>query len=675
MQVEAVHHGAFKSAKGEKLADLKVSVGDMVVGGKYYFPHEISYDKEKAEWLYFMECVYVKGHVRRAHYADGHEYTNSPQDKVPWEDLDALKDSSKTAYKIWEPELKRAEMKGDVEQFVASHATIKRQSESKPKRVELLIKTIHALITANSVLRKEDTEDAVAKAMEEIGSGGVSVFGSRPKNVEIVLDYFNGPGEVEVDEEANDEEEVTLKGLMRLMKEMNTEIKGVGKEVDGLKTKMAIKKVQEASSWAHEEGEAEEEIVKKKVGAIIDTKGDGDCEFHLAAGVKALQAGVEVGKIVYTTEKVDEMKSEILNVAVGFVESEIEKHLGSSEEKVKHANDRFQELTSKLPDEFLAKLTAQGGKPGEARVRGGHVEMCMATRDSEVRVVMIEGDAIYRGIDRNVALAQSVRRTTWPGEQAKKKVCYAVRIKGHFWWGVVEENDKQRAIFSTAEGHEACGLIVDYLLSRDPPKGPISMTSLLAMSKARRGAAIAEELSQPPAKKKSIKRKKKGGAWSDVGGREEDGAGWMVVERRKKAAEGRKVQMRVSVHRAPPVSTLVVWTVEPEKLQEEMKRSCPAAAKLVAGVRIKKDHTIIMADPSEVELLQSMEKGLQSAGIDARVYRTRPSRLAHAAQRGMDQQVRGVGVCNHFLQRRACTYGRHCKFRCYKDEHGKGWGI
>ena len=80
MQVEAVHHGAFKSAKGEKLADLKVSVGDMVVGGKYYFPHEISYEKEKAEWLYFMECVYVKGHVRRVHYmrTPTHLKTKSP---------------------------------------------------------------------------------------------------------------------------------------------------------------------------------------------------------------------------------------------------------------------------------------------------------------------------------------------------------------------------------------------------------------------------------------------------------------------------------------------------------------------------------------------------------------------------------------------------------------------
>ena len=100
--------------------------------------------------------------------------------------------------------------------------------------------------------------------MEEIdSSGGVSAFGTRLKNVEIVLDYFNGPGEVEVGEEANDEEEVTLKGLMRLMKEMNTEMKGVGKEVDDLKKKMVIKEVQE-------EGEAEEEIVIKKVGAICN---------------------------------------------------------------------------------------------------------------------------------------------------------------------------------------------------------------------------------------------------------------------------------------------------------------------------------------------------------------------------------------------------------------------
>ena len=88
-----------------------------------------------------------------------------------------------------------------------------------------------------------------------------------------------------------------------------------------------------------------------------------------------------------------------------------------------------------------------------------------------------------------------------------------------------------------------------------------------------------------------------------------------------------------------------------------MRHKHPAAAKLVGGVRVKRNHTIIMTTPNEVGLLHSMVKGLQSQGFDARVYEPKQSRLAHAAQRGVDKQMRGVGVCNHFAQQKPCFYG------------------
>jgi hypothetical protein len=123
--VEAVHHGAFKEAKGKKLEALKVTVEDMVVGGRYYFPHDITYEDsgKTVEWLFLLECVHANGSIRRVWYADGSMYAGSPKDKCSWEDLDASKEE-KVAYKISEPEVKRAEKKGSVEEFVAEHTTV-----------------------------------------------------------------------------------------------------------------------------------------------------------------------------------------------------------------------------------------------------------------------------------------------------------------------------------------------------------------------------------------------------------------------------------------------------------------------------------------------------------------------------------------------------------------------
>ena len=58
---------------------------------------------------------------------------------------------------------------------------------------------------------------------------------------------------------------------------------------------------------------------------------------------------------------------------------------------------------------------------------------------TKTRVVMIKGDAIYKGVEKEEALDKSVHHTVWPSEKVKTKVAYAIRIAGHFWIGIVEE--------------------------------------------------------------------------------------------------------------------------------------------------------------------------------------------------------------------------------------------
>ncbi len=180
-----------------------------------------------------------------------------------------------------------------------------------------------------------------------------------------------------------------------------------------------------------------------------------------------------------------------------------------------------------------------------------------------------------------------------------------------------------------------------------------------------------QELSKAPTKNKKKSKKIKKVTWDvEVDGEEDEGE-WTVVKRRKQATT-MQVEMKVTAPETPLSSTLVVWTTKPEQLQAEMRKRYPAAAKLVRGVRVKSDHTILMATPNEAELLRSMEQGLQKVGIDAREYKLKQVRLAYAARVGLDQQVREAGVCNHFMQRRPCPFGRNCKFRCYKDG---GWRV
>jgi hypothetical protein len=193
----------------------------------------------------------------------------------------------------------------------------------------------------------------------------------------------------------------------------------------------------------------------------------------------------------------------------------------------------------------------------------------------------------------------------WPSEKVKTKVAYAIRIAGHFWIGIVEDDGKQKALFDIGdEGNEACSLIVDYLLTRAPPKGVLSMSSLIGVPKERRGEVIAEELSKPLPKKPTKKTKRKVVKWGPGvrgGGEEEEEEGWTVVGRKKQGRQDeddRKVQMRVTVAQ-PLVNAMVVWTKEPETLEREMRHKHPAAAKLVGGVRVKRNHTIIMTTPNE----------------------------------------------------------------------------
>ena len=177
----------------------------------------------------------------------------------------------------------------------------------------------------------------------------------------------------------------------------------------------------------------------------------------------------------------------------------MQKAEGSSDDKERIAGEKFLELAGEKQDEFIQHLTANGGKPGEKRRMGGHVEQCMASCNSNVRIVMIDGDEIHKGMDRDQALDRHVYDTTWPDEREKSMVVYAVRINKHFMWGVVNDGEKQKALFPIEEGNEAVNLIVDHLLTREPP---ISMRSLIAMPKERRKAAIMKQITKPQKKKR-----------------------------------------------------------------------------------------------------------------------------------------------------------------------------
>jgi hypothetical protein len=132
--------------------------------------------------------------------------------------------------------------------------------------------------------------------------------------------------------------------------------------------------------------------------------------------------------------------------------------------------------------------------------------------------------------------------------------------------------------------------------------------------------------------------------------------------------------MKVTVTKPSPISTLVVWTsLTADQLEAKMKAEHPAAAKLVEKARTMKDHIILMAQPDEADLLRSMQKGLYKQGLPVRVYRHKEARLAHAARAGVDQQVRGAGVCHNLYQNQPCKWGINCRFRCYNS--GGGWGI
>ena len=152
-----------------------------------------------------------------------------------------------------------------------------------------------------------------------------------------------------------------------------------------------------------------------------------------------------------------------------------------------------------------------------------------------------------------------------------------------------------------------------------------------------------------------------------------DDGSWMVVSRRKRAIEQRPEQMIVTVEDAL-VNTLVVWTQQSvEQLKNDMMRKHPAAAKLVEKARAKQGHIILMARSDEDSLLRSMLGALQNIGFQVREYMVKQPSLPSRAQKGMEQQIRGAGVCHFFLQGKQCAWGNRCRFRCYKD--GGTWSI
>ena len=147
----------------------------------------------------------------------------------------------------------------------------------------------------------------------------------------------------------------------------------------------------------------------------------------------------------------------------------------------------------------------------------------------------------------------------------------------------------------------------------------------------------------------------------------------MVVNRRKRAIQQTPAQIRVTVEE-PIANTLVVWTQQSvEELKKEMMQKHPVAAKLVEKARAKQGHIILMARSEEEEMLRSMRGSLYQLGFQVREYKTRQPKLANAAQYGMEQQVKGAGVCHFFLQNKACKWGNKCRFRCYKD--GGVWSV
>ena len=721
---EAVAQAEVKKCKGTQFSNRITTVKKMVKGGKYYFPHELTFSQEgeqetKEVWLFHAECIHSAGDIRRVHYADGHDFAGVEADTTPWEDLDATAEAKAEVYAIWEPEMEeasRAVLGGSVKEFLASHDTIKRSP--KPKRSVMLEKVITKLIEDGAELKDQSVADVMAKTMEELAETGQpapTLFGQQTKNIEIVQSYFKRE-KGEEEEKGEDEGEDRLMGKLReVEKEM---MKGLGEIRDELKVmtgKINLKGVQEKVGKGGEKiGEEKGGVIPgdddkdKEEGVLVDTQPDGNCLYHFLSGIEDLRKKkTDVENLEYTQEKGEEAKAQILHNSVSYYESLIMGAEGDDRAKEKVAADKFCEVAGEEPHIFLDRLTAGGVGRGGAGRQGGHVESSIWSCNSSVRILTVDGDHIYKGVDKSEAMAKHILRTMWPGENEKTEMVIAVRIKGHFWWGAVNKKGQKKAIFSIEEAPDALGLVVDLLLKRQPP---VSLGGLARMTKDRRAAAILEQATQ---KKKKNKKKKKNGqqqvSWGGQqqqqqqkvsrggaqqqqqqnvsrggaqhqhvwrggqgkGGKED---GWKMVGRGGRLVDERKGMMTVTVTKPSPVSTLVVWTsLTADQLEAKMKAEHPAAAKLVKKARSMKDHIILMAQPDEANLLRSMQKGLYKQGLPVQVYRHKEARLAHAARAGVDQQVRGAGVCQNFYQNQPCKWGINCRFRCYNG--GGGWGI
>ena len=171
-----------------------------------------------------------------------------------------------------------------------------------------------------------------------------------------------------------------------------------------------------------------------------------------------------------------------------------------------------------------------------------HVESSIWGCHSNVRIVTVEADHIYQGVDKKYALDKHVLRTMWLNEKDKTEMVIAVRMKEHYWWGAVTKGGQQKVIFSIEEATDAVGLVVDALLKRQPP---LTFDSLARMSKEKREEAIEEQATKPK-KNKKVKKTSKHVSW---GGQQSSGSerrggkkdGWMTVGRRKSGRPKKRI--------------------------------------------------------------------------------------------------------------------------------------
>jgi hypothetical protein len=287
-------------------------------------------------------------------------------------------------------------------------------------------------------------------------------------------------------------------------------LKGLGEMRDELKVmtgKINLKGVQEKVGKGEEKIREEmrelihgDEDNDKEEGVLVDTHPDGKCLYHFLSGIKELQKKkTKVENLEYTQEKCEKAKAQILDNSASYYESLILGANGDEKAKEKVAADKFCEVAGEEPDTFLDKLTAGGEGRGGAGRQGGHVEASIWSCNTKVRILMVNGDHIHKGVDKTEALEKHVHRTMWPGENEKTEMVIAVRIKNHFWWGAVNKKGQKQAIFPIEEAPVALGLVVDLLLKRQPP---VSLGRLARMPKDRRAAAIQEQATQKKKKKK-----------------------------------------------------------------------------------------------------------------------------------------------------------------------------